>query len=300
MEPPFDLEVLVIGEALIDIVDTGTEVTEHVGGSPANVALGLGRLGVSVGLLTHLADDARGRKIVGHLTASGVHTLPESYSARATSTAIAKIASDGHADYEFDLAWEAAAGPLLDSPPRIVHTGSVAAFMEPGATAVREFLRRSSAQEITFDPNIRPALVGSHATALAVFEAVARIATVVKMSDEDAAWLYPATSADEVLRSVLQLGPRLVAITLGAEGALVANADNVAHIPAVKVDAVDTIGAGDTFMASLILDVLTFGSQGLDDESLERFGRNAVQSAAMTVSRKGADLPWLDDLPGRR
>lgn len=290
-----ELEVLVVGEALIDIVDTGSELIEHVGGSPANVALGLGRRGAAVGLLSQLADDARGRMIIDHLEASGVTVLEESRSASSTSTARARIASDGQATYEFDISWRAIGAPN-GLTPRLVHTGSIAAFLEPGASSVRSLLRAGSAAEVTFDPNIRPALVGERGDALAAYEATARSATVVKMSDEDASWLYPGSSVDRVVDEVLALGPMLVAVTLGERGVVIANAEHRVQIPAVQVAAVDTIGAGDTFMASLIHSVLAHGSRGLHRDVLERIGRDAVRAASITVARAGADLPWESEI----
>lgn len=289
-----DLDVLVIGEALIDIVQNSVGQNDHVGGSPANVALGLGRRGTAVGLLTHLADDRRGRRIIQHLDASGVRVLPESMSAENTSTAVAAIGPDGQAEYDFNLVWDVRAPDGLN--PRVVHTGSIAAFLEPGASAVRDILRNTPAKEITFDPNIRPALIGQQESAFPVFEQTARLSTVVKMSDQDAAWLYPGLSPDDVLDAVLELGPRLAAITLGSEGAIIVNADHRVWIPAVPVRTIDTIGAGDTFMASLINAVLDRGSEGLDRAALEQVGRAAVAAAAITVSRPGADLPWADEL----
>ncbi|KQP67988.1 hypothetical protein ASF40_19530 [Microbacterium sp. Leaf288] len=288
------LDVLVIGEALIDIVQSGSGRTEHVGGSPANVALGLGRRGAKVGLLTHLADDPRGHTIVRHLEASNVHILAESISAATTSTAVATIGPDGQAEYDFDVMWDVRAPDAVN--PRVVHAGSIAAFLEPGATTVQDLLRHTAAKEVTFDPNIRPALIGGHTVALAVFQEMTRLGTVVKMSDEDAVWLYPELAADDVLDAVLGLGARMVAITLGSEGAIIANAEHRVRIPALPVTAVDTIGAGDTFMAALIHAVLGIGSENLDRPTLEHVGRAAVAAAAITVSRTGADLPWAHEL----
>lgn len=292
---PRDVDVLVVGEALIDVVETSAGRTEHVGGSPANVALGLGRLGVPVALLTQLADDPRGRRTVEHLNASGVHVLAESMSASVTSTAVARIADDGQADYTFDLAWNDFARPD-DIKPQVVHTGSLGAFLTPGAASVHTLLRETPAAEITFDPNIRPAFLGSRSIVFPVFEATARMSTVLKMSDEDAAWLYPGLPLENVLDEVLALGPTLAAITLGAEGALLAHTEHRLHIPAPNVTAVDTIGAGDTFMASLIHAVLTVGSSSLGEDKIQQIGRDAVTAAAVTVSRAGADLPWADEL----
>ncbi|MDY0908825.1 carbohydrate kinase [Microbacterium sp. CFBP9034] len=283
-----------IGEALIDVVDDGSRIVEHVGGSPANVALGLGRRGVSVGLLTQVADDLRGRAVLEHLSGSAVHVLPASLSASRTSVAAARIGPDGHAEYDFDVRWDGFESPA--GTARIVHTGSIAAFMEPGATAVRQALARTQAEEITFDPNIRPDLVGDRPHTVAAFELLARLATVVKLSDEDASWLYPALSAESAIVTVLELGPRLVVLTLGAEGAILATRTERVRIPAVSIDAVDTIGAGDTFMASLIHSLLDRGSAGLRQEELEAIGQAATRAAALTVSRAGADLPWAREL----
>src|SRR5690606_8564505 len=201
----------------------------------------------------------------------------------------------GHANYTFDITWDSVKRPDGVNP-HLVHTGSIGAFLEPGAVSVRELLRRTAATEITFDPNIRPALLGPHETVFPVFEATARMSTVVKMSDEDAAWLYPGLTLDEVLDAVLTLGPALVAITLGAEGAFLANDEHRIRIPAAGVTVVDTIGAGGTFMTSLIHAVLAAGSKRQDRTAIQRIGRDAVAAAAVTVSRAGVDLPWENEL----
>lgn len=292
-------EILVIGEALIDIIQIeGRAPEERVGGSPANVALGLGRLGARVGLLTQVGRDRRGEAIADHLRASRVDLLADSIIDAPTSTALAVIDAGGHAAYTFDVRW----GTLPEAPvaARVLHTGSIAAFLEPGASSLRGLLARSHAEEITFDPNIRPALLGPHDDVVARFEEFARLATVVKMSDEDAAWLYPGVEVTEVVDRVLSLGPRLAAVTLGAEGAELAGAHARVRVEGVTVGVVDTIGAGDTFMASLVDFVAKHGSGDLDELALERAGTAAAQAAAITVSRAGADLPWAHELGASR
>lgn len=288
-------DALVIGEALVDVVHRDGAVAEHVGGSPANVALGLGRRGVDVALHTQLGADERGELIRRHLEASGVQILPESFGAAATSTATADIAGDGQATYRFDVRW--APDPLPHGiHPRLLHAGSIGAFAEPGATLVRAAMRELDAAEVTFDPNIRPALLPEHGEAVRRFEETAALATVVKLSDEDAHWLYPEVEEERLLASLLALGPRLVAVTLGARGAVLATRADTVRVPGVEVDAVDTIGAGDTFMASLVHSLLESSSADLDGAALEHIGRAATRAAAITVSRAGADLPWLREL----
>ncbi|MGX9349241.1 carbohydrate kinase family protein [Microbacterium sp. KNMS] len=296
MDTAHTADVLVIGEALIDIVDAPQGAREHVGGSPANVALGLGRRGVSVALLTQIGDDERGRAIRDHLAESGARVLRESVTAAKTSTAVAHLAADGGAQYDFDIAWSAL--PSVEIAPRLIHTGSIAAFLEPGAASVRELLAQTKARHITFDPNIRVDLLGDRDEALSAYEAIARLSTLIKMSDEDAAWLYPGLSIDEVLDAVLALGPDVAAITQGAAGASLATASARVRVAPVAVRAVDTIGAGDTFMTSLIHSLLAHGDAPVTREVLESMGADAVRAAAITVSRAGADLPWAHELDG--
>nr|WP_245559131.1 carbohydrate kinase [Microbacterium indicum] len=289
-----DSTVLVVGEALIDIVTEGGSAAEHVGGSPANVALGLGRAGVDAALLTQVGDDDRGRRIVRRIEESGSRVLPASVRPGRTSTAHATIGADGSATYAFDISWGAL--PEIAAAPALLHTGSIAAFLEPGADAVLALIDRLAPAEVTFDPNIRAALVGEHAAASERFAALAERATVVKMSDEDAAWLFPGLAVDAVIDRVLTLGPRLVAVTLGADGSRIATAAERVSIAPVSVDAVDTIGAGDTFMASLIASIVAGGTGSLGSADLRRIGDRAAAAAAITVSRAGADLPWASEL----
>ena len=291
-------DVVVLGEALVDVVvRDGDESAEHVGGSPANVALGLGRRGIDVLLITALGKDRRGDLVAEHLRASGVRLDADSFSAARTSAATAVIAEDGSAEYEFDIAWQLPAA-LPAGGASVVHTGSIAAFLEPGASAVRRYLRQSVGALVPFDPNVRPALVGSHAEAVATFEETAALADLVKMSDEDANWLYPSSDVADVLNRVLGLGPRLVVITQGAAGSVLANSGMEVVVPSERVDVVDTIGAGDTYMASLVASVLKTGLEHATQDTLERMGRDAARAAAITVSRAGADLPWSRELAG--
>lgn len=283
--------VLVIGEALIDIVEReGHVAEEHVGGSPANVALGLGRLGVPVRLRTGLARDDRGMRIADHLTASGVDVDDESFVLDRTSTAVARLSQEGDAQYEFDIQWRIGA-PLELGDAQVVHVGSIGCFIEPGATRVRDTVRAwGNRARLTFDPNIRPSLVGDRAATLQITEDVASWSDLVKLSVEDAAWLYPGASVRSVVDRFLSLGSRLVAVTLGGDGAVIASTEawvQVTH-PVARVK--DTVGAGDTFMAAMAAE-LAQGFQGTNAEELSVAGEFAVAAAAITVSRAGADLP---------
>lgn len=297
--------VLVIGEALVDIVrHPNGESFEAPGGSPLNVAVTLGRLGVETSLLTALADDARTDAIVDHAARSGVTLVDGARRLPHTSTATALLQSEGSAGYEFDLAWDPTreAGP----PARIVHAGSLALFLEPGAALVRRRLEeRSGTALISLDPNIRPTLLPDPDVVRRRFEQLLPVANVVKLSDEDAAWLYPGVAERQAIRRLLDAGPSLVALTQGGRGCLLASGDVEVQLPSVRTEVADTIGAGDSFMGGLLwqllasnLDDRLMAGQSLDSEDLTALGAAAAEVAAVAVSRSGANPPWLSELGG--
>jgi len=194
---------LVIGEALVDaVVHPDGTAAEHPGGSPANVALGLARLGKRAELLTHLAEDDRGRSVRTHLETSGVVVLPQSFGATRTPTALARLDDDGVATYEFDLSWDLAPVTVGDAV-RVVHTGSIGAVAATDpADALLTLLREARATAtITYDPNLRPTIMGDPAAVRRDVEALVRVADVVKVSDEDLAWLFPEADPVAVARA---------------------------------------------------------------------------------------------------
>ena len=291
------LSILVIGEALIDIVSTNGAPDRYApGGGPANVALGLGRLGDDVEFLTDVGNDFHGGFLLAHLRESQVDVLASPRGA--TSTALARLSEDGSAEYEFQLRWDPDSSLLGRSGHSVVHFGSIAAFLSPGSAVIDRLLDDAAGPLVSFDPNIRPSIIGSHEEALPRFEALARRVDVLKLSDVDADWLYPDLSEDAQIDRLLDLGPSLVAMTRGGDGAILATASARVTAAAAQVDVTDTIGAGDTFMVSLIHD-LHAQEAALSDLStaeLMNLGEHAAALAAITVSREGADLPWAADL----
>jgi fructokinase len=255
----------VIGEALVDIIDG----VPRPGGSPANVALALGRLGVPVTLATQLGDDAEGELIRSHLAASNVSLVVAP--AERTSSARAVIGPTGAASYDFDVSWD----PVFAELPvaQVVHVGSFSALVG-----------KPPAGTLSYDLNIRPALVPPDAVTRV--EAVVAAATIVKASDEDLEWLYPDRSPEESAQALLAEGPEVVWLTRGAAGSVAFTSGGRVEVPAVQVAVVDTIGAGDTFAAGLIAGALQWGSDWV------RIGEYAASLAAVTASRKGADPPW--------
>jgi len=291
------LDVVVIGEALIDVVTTPEGTSEHPGGSPANVAYGLARLGVSTGLLTSIGADRRGDVLEEHLTGAGVTLMAGSQSLERTPTATATIARDGSASYAFDITWDVEPTDLAPAAPKVLHTGSIASFLSPGAGKVKAILQQLGSEcTITYDPNIRPALLGTHAEARRTFEDLVHLTDVVKLSDEDAEWLYPEKALEETATHILGLGADLAVITKGSAGSLLTTPSASLSLPAAKSTVVDTIGAGDSYMSALILGLITRGTGGYAPSVLEQLGRTAAAAAAVTVSRAGARPPTGDEL----
>lgn len=300
---------LVVGEALVDVVvrSDGSR-REHRGGSPANVAVGLGRLGHQVTLATALGNDPQGRMIGAELTASGVALAPGAFSARQTSTATAWLDASGAARYDFDIVWEPQG---LDALPAasFVHTGSIAAFLDPGADAVEALIGTVAASAmVTFDPNIRPRLLPDREAVLERMDRLLRRCDVVKVSDEDLGWLHPGLPPTEVARRWLDLGVQLVVITAGARGSFAVHEAGEVQVASSITQVADTIGAGDAYMSGLLDALVTGGMVGrpeaggtvrnLSLAQIRACMQHANSSAAMTVCRSGAEPPRRSELPG--
>lgn len=296
------MSVLVVGEALVDVVQhEDGSTTAHAGGSPYNVARGLARLGVSTQLLCQYADDEHGRLLADGLEDSHVRHDGPDPSMHRTSTATATVGADGAASYEFDLTW---APTSLPDPGAFdaLHIGSLGTLIEPGAAQVSELVVTADVLgvPVSFDPNIRLSVVSDPEIWRGVFARFAPHARIVKMSDEDAAVLFPDVAPPDLARRLASEGA-LVAITQGAGGALVAHRDELAVIEAPVVSVVDTIGAGDTFMAAMLAWSAAYdwpAAAELDVTELFDLGTYAARAAAVTVSRAGANLPWLEELDG--
>jgi fructokinase len=302
--------VLVVGEALVDIMlRPGSTALERPGGSPANVALGLARLGRNAELLTHVGDDPRGRVVREHLESSGVHLVPGSVARGSTSTATATLDAAGVARYDFNLDWRLPATDNVlasPNPAQCLHTGSLAAVLQPGADDVLALVQKAAGRAtVSYDPNARPALMGDPVRARDRVETLARYADLVKVSDEDLAWLAPDEDPVQVAARWLDGGRAVVVVTRGSEGAVGLCRDGDVKVSAGFADVVDTVGAGDSFMAGLLdylaeLDLLgphrLADLQAIGTGELAGMLQHATRIAAITCARPGADPPTRADL----
>lgn len=306
---------VVVGETLIDIVPGGgadgtTRATCRLpGGSPANVAVTLGRLGRDVTLATTLADDADGSAARAWLTESEVRVLAQEPATGRTSTAAVVLAPDGSAAYEFDLTWDLRTSTFAEAVEHgadAIHAGSIATVLAPGADAVEHALAAARGRcLISIDPNARSTITPDVDAARSRVERLVSLADLVKVSEEDLHWYHPGVDVAEVARAWASSGPSLVVVTLGADGCLLVRGDEQATVPARDVVVADTIGAGDTFMGALLDAVVGLGAAGrdarrvlssLDMEQLREAASWAATAAAVTVSRPGADPPTRVEL----
>jgi fructokinase len=304
--------VHILGEALIDLMAADCAGTPgfvpRVGGSPFNVAIGLARLGTPSSFLGRTSTDRFGAQLRDHLAAEGVDVSAVPVGPEPTAIAVVDLDEHGHPTYRF--AWDATADrqlALSDLPADLgggaLHVGSVQTVLEPGASAVAALVARERGRRaICLDPNVRPQFVDDRAAYTARLEQLVAAADLVKVSDEDLAWLAPEVDPVATARGWLDLGPRLVVLTRGARGAVAVQATGTVEVAAQPVEVVDTVGAGDAFMSGLLawLDdagvLEPDGLAGLDADGARGALTFAARVSAITCTRAGADPPRRDEL----
>jgi len=289
----------IAGEALIDLIPIGEgEQVPMVGGGPANTAKALARLGYSTYFIGGLSTDPYGKVIEKELEESGVNLSLSYRGDKATALAIASIDEKGLASYKFEL--EGSSSFAFDrswlpgGEPGVIHIGSVATLLEPGASELFNWAKEKSAP-IVFDPNIRPSIESNKKIYREAVERFISIATVVKLSEDDLTWLY-GQEEEEIISSWLEEGVSLVVLTRAERGLSAFSKELVVNTPAVKVELVDSVGAGDTIGAVLAESLLINGIVKLSSELLKPTLERAARAAAITCSRAGAKPPSLTEL----
>jgi fructokinase len=323
--------ITVAGEAVIDLVDEGGGLYRaHPGGSAANAAVGLARLGVPCSILARLSTDALGGQLASHLAGNGVSLRDAVRAAEPTTLALASLDEAGRAAYSFyfqgtaDWQWRRDELPGALAPDvTALHAGSMTLALAPGARAVEDLLAAERARgrvTVSIDPNIRPHIAAGRADEVARVERQIRLAHIVKASEEDTDWLYPGLGYESVARAWQRLGPDLVVITLGARGAYALAPDGTeVRRPARPVAVADTVGAGDAFCAGLLDALWRRGLLGsangppAPDDAAENAGGVmplgriaagditevvdwAVLAATVTCERPGADPPTRQEM----
>ncbi len=298
--------IVVVGEALVDLViDPQGHVTAALGGAPFNTARACGRLGAEVAFVGAISVDRFGSMLVDQLECDGVATSFLPRCEAPTTLAAAELDDRGSATYRFYF--EGTSAPSLatvvgEPRPSVLFTGGLALVLEPMAD-----LAESSASEaadrgaaVMVDVNCRPLIVPRRKPYVERVERVMRRADIVKVSDEDLAYLQPGVAPRDAARAVLALGARAVLLTAGADAVHVLTRDGETEVPVPPVTVVDSIGAGDSFGGGFLAWWQASGRPVAELGSLDALVpavRAAIQVAGIVVTRRGADPPWRSELP---
>lgn len=312
--------ILSCGDALYDVfmeakaarADTARLALDaRVGGSPLNVAMALSRLGQSAGFFAKVSNDPFGQNLIAHLGSEGVDTNLCVRTDAPTTLAVVALDAKGVPSYSFytsgtaDRSLELAELPAqLPDAIRVIHIGSYTTALEPTAGSLEELVTRERNRRfISYDPNLRPSIVPDRGVWRARVAALTARAHLVKASIEDIAFLYPGTDERTMLQEWLGRGVSLAVATRGEAGAIAMTAAGlVAEVQTPRVAVVDTVGAGDTFQAALLTwlsehDRLSSeGIAALSQSDLGKLLEFAARAAAITCSRRGADMPRRAEL----
>jgi fructokinase len=300
--------ILVGGEALYDLVYDGHEdLHGHPGGAAFTTARTIGRLGQPVAYLGRLSTDRFGTTLERMLAADGVRLDTVVRTDEPTTLALAEMDETGSARYRFYERATSAPGltpeaALAALPPAvgILHVGTLGLTLEPMASALEAVVEELSGGALVMvDPNIRPWVIGDAETYRRRLRRVIGRSDVVKVSEEDLAWLEPQRGAAAAARMLLQAGPRVVLLTRGGDGVQVVTGAGDVRVAAPAIEVVDTIGAGDSFGGGFLA---WWRSQGLgreqlgDQDAVVEAARFGALVAARNCERAGASPPYLSEL----
>jgi fructokinase len=301
--------ILVGGEALYDLVLQGADddLRGHPGGGPYNTARTIGRLAQPVAYLGRLSSDRFGERMRAQLAEDGVDLGAVVATDDPTTLALAEVDRDGVARYRFYERGTSAPGltpeaalAALPGDVRILHVGTLGLVLDPVAAALEAVMDRLAATAlVAVDPNIRPWVIADPAANRERLRRVLSHSQVVKVSEEDLAWLQPDHGPVEGVRALLADGPALGLLTRGPGGALVVTRTADVAVPAPRTKVVDTIGAGDAFGGGFLAwwseRGLTRDDVGTIDLAVEATAF-ACLVAARTCARPGASPPYRDEL----
>ena len=294
------MSIWVCGEVLIDVLPTGPVV----GGGPANTAKALARLGHTVDFVGGISTDAFGKMARKELEQDGVGLGLSLESNKPSCTATVHLDNAGSATYTFVIDGTATfdfSPSWLPDPerlkPSVLHIGTLATIVQPGAAVLFDWaVKCAEFAPIVFDPNVRPSFLGDRKKYCQAVEKWVGISSVVKLSDDDIAWLYPDETMDEVAHHWLEGETSLVVVTRGAKGIIGYTQGASEEVEGVRVDVVDTVGAGDTVGAILVEGVVDHSVAGLVGHVLSEVLHRAAVAAGITVSRAGAQPPRMHEL----
>jgi fructokinase len=292
-------KVWVVGEALMDLIPVvGGDRVPIVGGGPANTAKAVARLRYPTYFVGGISSGEYGRAVELELLRSGVDLSLVHRGDSPTALAIATINEAGLASYEFKLdstvSFNFHSTWLPKEDSEVIHIGSVATLLEPGASELLKWLSNKSAI-VVFDPNVRPSIQSDKKIYRNSVERWIDLAKIVKLSEDDFSWLYESSESD-VIATWLSRGTEIVIVTRAERGLSAFTKEGRIDCPAAKVELVDSVGAGDTIGAVIVEGLLKYGLAGLKADVLRQVLERAAKAAGITCSRAGANPPWKEEL----
>ena len=288
-------DVTALGEILIDELKTGNDSVSNVGGAPANFARVAARMGLKSAFIGAVGDDIRGRECILALVGDSVEPLC-SVKRAATTVALVTLDGSGERDFRFvrgaDAMLSEADVPVSAiASSGILHIGTLSLSSDPARSATLAALRaaKEAGVPVSCDVNYREALWPSPEAAREAALSVLPEVTYLTVSGGEAVLLVGAMPPEEAAEKLSLLGPKTVAVTLGAEGAVVCSGGRTVRTAAKPVRAVDTTGAGDSFWAAFLACMVRNGAEGeLSPELALKCAEAGAQAAAKCVSRTGA------------
>ena len=290
---------------LIDLIPGADGVrVAHVGGGPANTAKALARLGHDVQFIDGISTDEYGVAARKELLDDEVKLDLALTSDKPTCLAIVSLDANGGASYEFKIDGTATFDfnlNWLPDPsrykPQVLHIGTLVTVIQPGADVLYDWaMQVAEFAPIVFDPNIRPSVMGDHDLYEAAVEKWAALSSVIKVSDDDMAWLYPGQNYVDVAQRWINDGAALVVVTRGSQGIIGISADGSVEVDGAKITVADTVGAGDTVGAIIVEAMIEKGILALTGDVLKAVLHRAAVAAGITCSRKGAQPPYKHEL----
>ena len=296
--------VWVAGEALIDLIPYNGSKRAIVGGGPANTAKALARLRIDSCFIDGISSDNYGQMIKDELTQNHVNLSYAHFSDKQTCVADVSLDRAGVASYIFSIDGTATfdfTDSWLPDPqkqkPAVLQIGTLATIVEPGASVLFEWAKKVvEVAPLVFDPNIRSSVLPDRGVYQEKIAKWVSISAVIKVSEDDISWLYPEQDQITIAQKWIAEGSTLVVITKGSYGIIAVTKDDVVSVPGVKVDVVDTVGAGDTVGAIVVEAIVERGLAALTGDVLRQVLIRATKAAAITCSRTGANPPSLAEI----